>query len=179
MGLVQYNGGKPFGFKQLEVVAKSEPGKTAQAKNLIKLFGVSGGDALSDKQAEEIGPSRLAFRDCALNRDWLTGIRDNNQVTTEVKFENSINRIAGTAENPRNTERVPAGAVFDFVLCLKQLDTDDKQSMLQLVLNGLRLLEMDALGGSGSRGYGKIQFQLEDRQLQQQLDKLNPFQSVA
>jgi CRISPR-associated protein Csm3 len=60
------------------------------------------------------------------------------------------------AEHPRNTERVPAGASFDFRLSLKVLDGD--QDLLPMVLAGLRLIELDSLGGSGSRGYGKVRF---------------------
>ena len=101
-----------------------------------------------------------------------------NLPRTETKFENSINRIAGTAENPRNTERVPEGAIFDFSLALKVLDGDDEAALTQMVLTGFKLLEMDALGGSGSRGYGKVQFQLAT-ELQTQLDALQPFTQKA
>ena len=79
---------------------------------------------------------------------------------TEAKSENTIDRITSVTVNGgvRQTERVPAGAEFDFKLTLRQFEGDSPE-LLDLVLKGLRLLELDSLGGSGSRGYGKIEFQ--------------------
>ena len=99
----------------------------------------------------------MAFWDCALNEAWENAIRDDNQLLTEAKSENTIDRITSTAGNPRQTERVPAGAEFDFKLTLRQFE-GDKPELLDLVLKGLKLLELDSLGGSGSRGYGKVKF---------------------
>lgn len=178
-GLVEFNQGKPFGYKQLDAVKQVSIEKYQNAKNLIKLFGISGGDSLDQLQAKEIGPSRLSFRDSAMSFSWRDQISERNLPLTEIKFENSINRISGTAENPRNTERVPAGAEFDFVLCLKQLEGDDTEALMAMVITGLKLLEMDALGGSGSRGYGKLRFHLDDAGLQQQLNALDPFGQAA
>lgn len=93
---------------------------------------------------------------------------------TEAKSENSINRIAGVAENPRQTERVPAGAQFEFSLQMKVLDSDDEQAMLDTLLKGLRLLEMDALGGSGSRGYGRVRLNLNG-ELAEKFAAIQPF----
>jgi len=124
--------------------------------NILRLFGVSGGDQLDDTQARELGPTRLSFWDCDLNADWVKRVDDANQMFTEVKSENRINRITGVAEHPRNTERVPAGAEFDFRLSIKVLNGEG--DLLPTVLAGLKLIELDSLGGSGSRGYGKVKF---------------------
>ena len=62
-----------------------------------------------------------------------------------------------TPPTPRH-ERVPAGARFTFRLSLKTYDGDD-DSLRHTLLQGLKLLEWDSLGGSGSRGYGKIRFE--------------------
>ena len=47
------------------------------------------------------------------------------------------------------------------------------------MLKGLKLLEMDALGGNGSRGYGRIKFAsliLNDKEdFTAKFDELNPF----
>lgn len=141
---------QPLGFKDYERL-----GKRADIAAIIKLFGISGGDQLVEKEAREIGPTRLAFWDCALAESWARPLEDNNQPLTEVKSENRIDRIRGVAEHPRNTERVPAGAEFDFRLSIKILDGDN---LLDTVKAGLRLIELDSLGGSGSRGYGKVKF---------------------
>ena len=128
-----------------------------EVKNILRLFGISGDTKNSEQEVAEIGVSRLAFWDCALNEAWENAIREDNQLLTEAKSENTIDRITSTAGNPRQTERVPAGAEFDFKLTLRQFE-GDKPELLDLVLKGLKLLELDSLGGSGSRGYGKVKF---------------------
>ena len=86
----------------------------------------------------------------------------------------ALGGISGTAENPRPIERVPAGTTFQLELGYRQFEMEaweeDKegrkvpqqissdQSMLAYVKKALRLLELDTLGGSGSRGYGKVAF---------------------
>ena len=91
---------------------------------------------------------------------------------TEVKAENSINRIKGTAENPRFIERVPSDTVFDFCIALKKMEED--KNLEDFLIEGLKLLQMDALGGSGSRGYGKIVFEFDDAEMQKKFDESTP-----
>ncbi|QLB13186.1 CRISPR-associated Csm3 family protein [Bisgaardia hudsonensis] len=146
---------------------KKEPLSLAQAKtardpesvkDILRLFGISGDTKNQDEEVTEIGVSRLAFWDCELSEDWKKQLEDENLSATEAKSENTIDRITSTAGNPRQTERVPAGTKFDFKLTLRQFE-NDKPELLDLTLKGLRLLELDSLGGSGSRGYGKVEFQ--------------------
>jgi CRISPR-associated protein Csm3 len=145
----------PLGAKDL---AKAPETQQAEIKRILQLFGIGGGDVKDDaKLVSELGSSRLSFWDCSLDEAWEKTVRDNNQLLTEVKSENVINRISGVAEHPRNTERVPAGAKFVFKLSVKQLAGDD-EALLDTVLQGLKLIEHDSLGGSGSRGYGKVRF---------------------
>ena len=95
-----------------------------------------------------------------------------NLLLTEVKMENTIDRIKGTAEHPRNTERVPATAKFDFNLTIRVHDGED---LTDTLLVGLKLLEYTGLGGSGSRGYGKIAFRdlkLDGEDFQTRLEQL-------
>jgi CRISPR-associated protein Csm3 len=147
---------KPLGAK--EYTGEKDASQQAEIKRVLQLFGIGGGDVQDNKElVTELGPTRLAFWDCPLEAAWEQEVRDNYQLLTEVKSENVINRISGVAEHPRNTERVPAGAKFDFRLSLKQLDGDDT-SLLETALQGLKLIELDSLGGSGSRGYGKVRF---------------------
>ena len=75
---------------------------------------------------------------------------------TEVKSENAIDRITSQA-NPRTLERVPAGARFHVRMVLDVLCEEDKALAARLI-EGLRLLEDDALGGGGSRGSGRVRF---------------------
>jgi CRISPR-associated protein Csm3 len=157
-GLAAVNDGKPMSYKKL--AALPDPAQKTEALRILQLFGVSGGDDLTQEQAIEVGPSRLAFRDCALSPDWIELMKSKNLPLTETKMENMIDRVRGVAEHPRNTERVPAGARFTFHLSMKQLD-GDPSALRDTLLVGLRLLEMDSIGGSGSRGYGRIEFQLD------------------
>lgn len=119
------------------------------AECLTDLFG-------SAKAKKE---SRILFTDMFLSnldelkRAGLTG-------ATEVKFENSISRMTAVA-NPRQIERVVRGAKFPMQLIYEYSDKIDEETLLQdfrILKEGFMLLEYDYLGGSGSRGYGRIKF---------------------
>lgn len=153
LGVVGMTDGKPLGFKD---IAKLDEKDRVVAKNILRLFGgAPEGSGVDEKLIREIGPTRLAFWDCALERSWVEQMHSRNLLLTETKAENMIDRIRGVAEHPRNTERVPATARFDFNLTLRKHDNED---LLPTVLRGLKLLELTGLGGSGSRGYGKVRF---------------------
>ncbi len=81
----------------------------------------------------------------------------------EIKYENTINRVQGVAANPRPLERVPAGTTFALTIALKVFDSDMEngahKKLLGHVWQGLKLIEMDALGGGGSRGNGQVSFE--------------------
>jgi CRISPR-associated protein Csm3 len=103
-------------------------------------------------------PARLAVYDAPLDPESITPqMRENlDDEVTEVKSENAIDRITSQA-NPRTLERVPAGARFRIRIVLDVLCEEDK-ALAARVLEGLRLLEDDALGGGGSRGNGRVRF---------------------
>ena len=152
------------------------PATQPEVKRILQLFGISGDAKLGDEM-RELGPTRISFWDCNLQKDWLAEVRGNNQMLTEVKSENRINRISGVAEHPRQTERVPAGARFDFRLSVKRL-AGDGDDLLTTVLQGLKLLELDSIGGSGSRGYGKVKFvrlAIDGTDAQARFDAVQPF----
>ncbi|MBE0471316.1 MAG: type III-A CRISPR-associated RAMP protein Csm3 [Methyloprofundus sp.] len=172
-GLVGESQGKPVSISLLDTLTGE---KKQHAETLIRLFGAAG-DTKNDAKAEEIGITRLSFWDCGLSAAWLEKVDLNNWLYTEAKSENTINRITGTADNPRQTERVPADALFDFKLGIKILD-DKEHAFIETVLAGLKLLELDGIGGSGSRGYGKIKFKLDDADLQARLDTIDPFKAA-
>lgn len=77
---------------------------------------------------------------------------------TEGKWENVIDRVKGTAEHPRQTERIPAGVSFDVEFVINVWDDDNAEDLVNLLKKGINALENDYLGGSGSRGYGQIKF---------------------
>lgn len=127
-----------------------------------KLFGFPNKDKEKEKKEnQEVRSSKLIVRDAYLTDESVRELKNCENLDlpyTEVKFENSIDRIKGTADNPRQTERVPAGAIFSAVFIINVWDTDNEKELLQILAKGIQLLEQDYLGGNGSRGYGQIQF---------------------
>lgn len=131
------------------------------------LFGRNHG--LHDKKSGEkidltdaVIPTRLIVRDAKLIESSITDeMKENLDLEwTEVKFENNIDRITSKA-NPRQSERVPAGAQFssEFVVNRYEVDgSDDGQRYLSKFIKAMKLLEDDYLGGQGSRGNGKVKF---------------------
>lgn len=153
-------GGKPLSASKAE---------TDTEKNIVYLFGSSG----SDSENAKFGISRLVFSDSYLNSDSKNFILEHYGKFTEVKAENSIDRLKGTADNPRFTERVVKGAVFDFSVSLRFFETaDDENAFTDLFLKGFKLLTYDALGGSGSRGYGKVDITFDDNNIQEKFEKI-------
>jgi CRISPR-associated protein Csm3 len=104
----------------------------------------------------EVKTARLLFSDMFLqNKEELRNA--NIYRATEVKFENSINRSTAVA-TPRQLERVIRGAKFGLNLVYEYKDDETMLKDFELLQTGLRLLQYDYLGGSGSRGYGKVTF---------------------
>ncbi|HLJ47909.1 MAG TPA: type III-A CRISPR-associated RAMP protein Csm3 [Bryobacteraceae bacterium] len=126
------------------------------------LFGRSPGrmDRVSGDSAETTtaSPARLTVYDAPLTPESITPqMRENlDDELTEVKSENAIDRITSQA-NPRTLERVPAGARFHFRMVLDILCQEDRELVPRMV-EALRLLEDDSLGGGGSRGSGRVRF---------------------
>ncbi|MCC7173748.1 MAG: type III-A CRISPR-associated RAMP protein Csm3 [Bryobacterales bacterium] len=111
------------------------------------------GDSLDNRFAS---PSRLAVYDAPLDPESITAqMRENlDDELTEVKSESAIDRITSQA-NPRTLERVPAGARFSVRFVIDILCEEDKV-LPSVLVEGLRLLEDDSLGGGGSRGSGRV-----------------------
>ena len=144
--LVGLGDGKPFSSKLLNKVLNADD-KT-NAENLLKLFGDSG-------ESNEFGITRISVGDCNLSQD------SKGMELSEAKYENTIDRQKGTAAHPRQSERVPAGVSFDFDIRVKILDEDSEDDLIVMLKQGLNLVENDYLGGSGSRGYGRVRFKLD------------------
>jgi CRISPR-associated protein Csm3 len=151
--------GNPFGYNDADANRRTD-GDGGDV--ILRIFGTpakreTGGD----------GPTRLIVRDAPLNTDWRKTILDDGLPLTEEKTEVVIDRIAGRALDnvgPRRTERVPAGARFDVEIGYRMWSTDGDEGLrdrecLAWFIQALGLIEQDALGGSGSRGYGQVVFQ--------------------
>ena len=159
-GLMKKSNGKPLSPSDLKECNDEEE---KEGKQILRLFGSSG--AADDEDLAELGPTRVSFADAFLNEKWKKKATENQWSLIEVKSENTIDRIKGTAEHPRFIERVPSGVEFDFCVALKIMENDE--GLEDFLIDGLRFLQMDALGGSGSRGYGKIEFKFDDNEIQE------------
>lgn len=145
----------------------SELGDKDKIKNIIMLFGSSN----TEPSSEIVIPiTRLSFTDLELL------VEDNKNIDIsslfEVKAETAIDRTKGTANGGslRFTERVGAGIIFQGSVILKIFDRDDENKLLDTLIRGFYFLIHDTLGGSGSRGYGKVKIEFEDKDIQKCLD---------
>lgn len=162
----------------LAVTAKEAKGSRSDEDFpfILQLFGSSG----DDNQKGEV--TRLIVRDANLDGGHFEqhfGGLEMELEYTDVKWENTIDRKRGTALHPRQLERVPADARFDFEIIYDlysdrnedYLDKDKQpeaaagknvtrlQKHLWALRSAMELLEDDYLGGQGSRGYGKVAFE--------------------
>ena len=131
--------------------------KVGLAPKVNNLFGIT--ENRTNNTTNQ--PSKIIVRDAMLSDDSKKMLLDCDNLDmpyTENKFENIIDRVKGIAQHPRQTERVPAGAKFNAEFIINVWDDDDEQELIALFEKGIRLLENDYLGGSGSRGYGQIKF---------------------
>ena len=114
--------------------------------------------------------SRLQFSDA-----FLSNAKDlSNVCVTDVKTENAISR-ANSVANPRQIERVIAGAKFGVSIVYDVTDPAQVEEDLSLLAKGMKLLQMDYLGGHGSRGSGRVSlknFALEGYGAQADLSRL-------
>lgn len=125
--------------------------------DICTLFGCG-----NPQKAKEM--TRLLFRDAMVTQESEETLREAQAEKgvnfVEVKNENWIDRRTGKAGQGglRSQERVPEGTKFGFELSIRLFDTDDKEKFKKKIAEGLKLMENDYLGSSGSRGYGKISF---------------------
>lgn len=118
-------------------------------ERIQRLFGTA--------QKGNIKRSRVLFSDMVLANEGE--LRNAGlQSLTEVKFENSISRMTAVA-NPRQIERVVRGSVFELDLIYEMENEAEFIEDMETLAEGMKLLQFDYLGGSGSRGYGKIRFE--------------------
>jgi len=135
-------------------------GSVGNDKKITALFGMS-----ADKNDLETHASRLIVRDAELSNPDNPNWDNTDMLYSESKTEVVINRLTSEA-NPRTFERVPAGAEFAFEMVVNVVADDEKvadeeQKLIKLLAEGMELLQDDYLGGNGSRGYGKIKFNIE------------------
>ena len=85
------------------------PAHNSDNDRIRRLFGYMQDGKSGEEGEKRAYPARLQFSDMFLiNKDYLTEI---GVPTTEVKFENTINRLTAVA-NPRQIERSVAGSEY-------------------------------------------------------------------
>ena len=132
---------------QVEFTASDDPDHIS-----VKLFG----NATNDKPQHA---SRVIVRDCHLLSD--DSLFDSTDLPySESKVEVVIDRITSKAM-PRQIERVPSGAEFGLNMILNVFEKDDEKELVENLFRGLKLVQDDYLGGSGSRGSGQVSFTVE------------------
>lgn len=136
-------------------------------ERILRLFG----------SAKPVRHSRLQFADCFVsNREEMAKVG-----VTEVKWENGINRRTSIA-NPRQIERVTAGTKFAVEIVYDVMNPAQAEDDLALLAKGMKLLQLDYLGGHGSRGSGRVSlcnFRLTPYETELDIQKLMaPFKEV-
>lgn len=117
-----------------------------------------------DDNGKQRGITRLIVRDAQLLGEF------DSEKMLEIKYSTAINRMTGTAYKGslRNIERVVPGVKFSFEIIYRVFDLGKEDDVkckdnkdrknFEIVINAMKLLENDTLGGSGSRGCGQIAF---------------------
>jgi len=122
----------------------SDPNNKSQ---VVKLFG----NADSNKQTEA---TRLIFRDARLS----DGFEEYAQGEEKIEVKMDREKLAGFTGSIRRQERIPAGARFDFEVMMRVFEGDDEKLFLSRLEEAMKIVELEFLGGSGSRGYGQVKF---------------------
>jgi CRISPR-associated protein Csm3 len=141
--------------KMRTLLARSENSELIKDPNqdvepILRLFGSS--------KKDNIKAGRLLFSDAVMS-NWSELEKRGLRSSTEVKFENTISRLTAVA-NPRQIERAVRGSHFPLELIYEVNSQSDEEIIkdMELIAKGFKLLQYDYIGGSGSRGYGKIAF---------------------
>ncbi len=115
---------------------------------VCKLFG--NGDTKKSKE-----PTRLIFRDANLTSGYEKFIEGEEKI--EVKMDRD--KLAGFKGGNRTQERIAAGAKFDLELMVRIFEGDDGEKFKSRLNEAMKIVELEFLGGSGSRGYGQVKFE--------------------
>ena len=127
----------------------NEKSKISLDDNFLKIFAPA--------ESDNIKQTRAIFRDLYLTKESVEKLTSTLGINTytEIEAENVIDKLNSSAM-PRFIERVPKGAKFEGEIVLMEFEEDDIEEMKSIVINALDLLELNYLGASGSRGYGRI-----------------------
>ena len=105
------------------------------------------------------GQTRLVVRDIHLGNHSAEALEKAKTELqyAELKTEVAIDRVTSAA-TPRTLERVPAGAIFEPAEMVFSMYEKKDFERFKAVVDAMQLVEDDYIGGSGSRGSGKVKF---------------------
>ncbi len=134
------------------IYGKTTDGKPCECGRcqICLLFG-------SGKSETTFEPSRLIFRDCFLTDKSRSLIE---KMDLEKKAGVRIDRKTGKAAERAlySLERVPEGSEFNLDITARIFESDSADAVKKWLQSGLFFVEQDALGGSGTRGSGYVEF---------------------
>lgn len=139
-----------------------------QLKLIETLFG-----SPAEKE-KETDYTVILVRDLFVNdktKEKIIKLKEEGKNITEEKMEVSLHqydketglRKRSFKTHPRPSERVPRGYEFEGEIVFRFFDQkteEKKQQLIDLFKEGIDLLNEDYLGGSGSRGYGRVKVEL-------------------
>ena len=144
-------------------------GKVSTKGIAAEFFGVANNNESSkdnndNESSKDKFHNKLIVRDAFPTEDTIKMWDKHSDIIdgAELKYENSLNRITSKA-TPRNIERVPVNSKFKLEIVLSIYDetytTKSDYESLNPLFKSMKLLQDDYLGGSGTRGFGKIEFE--------------------
>ncbi len=138
-----------------------------QMKEELDRENKGGSSRYGEKDLEKIfsdylAVTRLLFSDLFPSKEYVENIEATSiSDFLEEKPENRIDRITSAAD-PREVVRVRPGAEFEggVSMLLYNIDRDMNiiRRYIETLVLGFELVEKTYLGGSGSRGYGRVNF---------------------
>ena len=118
-------------------------------EELLRIFGSA--------KKDHVRRSRVVVSDMIM-KNWDEMKKQGLQSKTEIKFENTICRTTAVAI-PRQIERTLRGSEFPLDIIYEADLSESEEEMIEdlnILAEGFKLLQYDYIGGSGSRGYGKV-----------------------
>ncbi len=122
-----------------------------------RLFGTSGEG--SKGETSTFTQTRLQVKDLHLDQSHFKQQFDTKFLDfefTQIKTENKIVREKGSAEHPRQVERIPGGSEFELRMILDIYEGDVIINLIKLLKTSFKLLELDYVGGHGTKGSGEV-----------------------
>lgn len=147
---------------KIRCLLETEGGYSEKNDTINDYFGPTSEYLKTKKDDKEYlqKPTRLIFRDLGLSDSDKNKFKSGD-LTTEFKTEIVIDRSKGTAKDGglRSIERVPPSVKFKGEILIRYFD-GELEKIINILNQGIELLNNDYLGGSGSRGYGAVKVTL-------------------